>query len=143
MRTEQPKMITLSDYRLPDYLIDETHLTFELYESYALVHARLLMQRNPDLDASLPPLVLDGQQLELIDIALDGQHLTAVEYQLSDSHLQLQPLSHAFELTTTVRIEPQNNTALEGLYKSSGMFCRSDRHGRGSARCARPRRARR
>ena len=50
MRTEQPKMIALSDYRLPDYLIDETHLTFELHESYALVHARLLMQRNPGLD---------------------------------------------------------------------------------------------
>ncbi len=123
MRTEQPKMITLSDYRLPDYLIDETHLTFELHESYALVHARLLMRRNPGLDSSLPPLVLDGQQLELVDIAVDGQQLTAVEYKLTDSHLQLQPKQSAFELTTTVRIEPQNNTALEGLYKSSGMFC--------------------
>lgn len=123
MRTEQPKMITLSDYRLPDYLIDETHLTFELHESYALVHARLLMQRNPSLESSLPPLVLDGQQLELVDIAVDGHQLTAVEYKLTDSHLQLQPKQSVFELTTTVRIEPQNNTALEGLYKSSGMFC--------------------
>ncbi len=123
MRTEQPKMITLSDYRLPDYLIDETHLTFELHENYALVHARLLMQRNLGLDNSLPPLVLDGQQLELVAIAVDGQALSAVEYILTDSHLQLQPTHAAFELTTTVRIEPQNNTALEGLYKSSGMFC--------------------
>lgn len=123
MRTEQPKMIALSDYRLPDYLIDETHLTFELYESYALVHARLLMQRNPGLDESLPPLVLDGQQLELVDIKLDGRQLSAVEYSLTDSHLQIQPTKHPFELSTTVRIEPQNNTALEGLYKSSGMFC--------------------
>ena len=123
MRTEQPKMIALSDYRLPDYLIDETHLTFELHESYALVHTRLLMQRNPGLDSSLPPLVLDGQQLELVDIAVDGQQLSAVEYKVTDSHLQLQPKNSTFELTTTVRIEPQNNTALEGLYKSSGMFC--------------------
>ncbi|HHX05383.1 MAG TPA: aminopeptidase N, partial [Pseudomonas sp.] len=123
MRTEQPKMIALSDYRLPDYLIDETHLTFELHESYALVHARLLMQRNPGLDESLPPLVLDGQQLELVDIELDGRQLTSVEYTLTDSHLQIQPTKNQFELSTTVRIEPQNNTALEGLYKSSGMFC--------------------
>ena len=28
MRTDQPKMIVLSEYRLPDYLIEETHLTF-------------------------------------------------------------------------------------------------------------------
>jgi len=123
MRTEQPKMIALSDYRLPDYLIDETHLTFELHESYALVYARLVMQRNPGLDSSLPPLVLDGQKLELIDISLNGEPVSAVEYQITETHLQLQPTTRAFELETTVRIEPQNNTELEGLYKSSGMFC--------------------
>ena len=123
MRTEQPKMIALSDYRLPDYLIDETHLTFELYEDHALVHARLLMQRNPALDSSLPPLLLHGQALELLTLALDGQPLTAVEYQLSADALQVQPQHSRFELSSTVRIEPQNNTALEGLYKSSGMFC--------------------
>ncbi len=123
MRTEQPKMIVLSEYRLPDYLIEETHLTFELHESYALVHARLVMQRNPGLDDTLPPLRLDGQQLELVDLALDGQQLSAVEYTLTANSLELQPQRAAFELTSTVRIEPQNNTALEGLYKSSGMFC--------------------
>jgi len=123
MRTEQPKMIALSDYRLPDYLINETHLTFELFEDYALVHARLLMQRNPSLDTTLPPLILDGQQLELVNIAVDGQQLSALDYRLTDSHLELQPSQDVFELTSTVRIEPQKNTALEGLYKSSGMFC--------------------
>ena len=78
MRTEHPKMIKLSAYRLPDYLIEETHLTFELHESYALVHARLVMQRNPSLDTHLPPLVLDGQKLELIDINLNGERLSAM-----------------------------------------------------------------
>ena len=123
MRTEQPKMIALTDYRLPDYLIDETYLTFELFEDYALVHTRLLMQRNPSLDTNLPALVLDGQHLELVSLALDGKPLTAVEYTVTDKHLELQPTHSRFELTSTVRIEPQNNTALEGLYKSSGMFC--------------------
>ena len=123
MRTAQPKMIPLTDYRLPDYLIDETYLTFELFESYALVHTRLLMQRNPSLDTNLPALVLDGQHLELVSLALDGRPLTAVEYTVTDKHLELQPTHSRFELTSTVRIEPQNNTALEGLYKSSGMFC--------------------
>ncbi len=123
MRTEQPKMIALTDYRLPDYLIDETYLTFELFEDYALVHTRLLMQRNPSLDTNLPVLVLDGQHLELVSLALDGRPLTAVEYTVTDKHLELQPTHSRFELTSTVRIEPQNNTALEGLYKSSGMFC--------------------
>ena len=47
MRTEQPKMIYLKDYQAPEYLIDETHLTFELFEDHSLVHAQLVMRRNP------------------------------------------------------------------------------------------------
>lgn len=66
MRTEQPKMIYLKDYQAPDYLIDETNLTFELYEDHTLVHAQLVMRRNPALGSDLPLLVLDGQQLELL-----------------------------------------------------------------------------
>ena len=60
MRTEQPKTIYLKDYQAPDYLIDETHLTFELYEDHTLVHAQLVMRRKPERAASnpkLPPLV--------------------------------------------------------------------------------------
>jgi aminopeptidase N len=48
MRTEQPKMIYLKDYQAPEYLIDETHLTFELFEDHSLVHAQLVMRRNPE-----------------------------------------------------------------------------------------------
>ena len=123
MRTEQPQVIYLKDYQAPEYLIDETHLTFELFEDHTLVHAQLIMRRNPARGAGLPPLVLDGQQLELLSVALDDQPLTAADYQLGDSHLTLQPTAERFTLDTSVRIHPESNTALEGLYKSSGMFC--------------------
>ena len=63
MRTEQPKVIHLKDYQAPEYLIDETHLTFELYEDRTLVHAQLVMRRNPERPAGkLPPLELHGQR---------------------------------------------------------------------------------
>ncbi|MBU2256516.1 MAG: aminopeptidase N [Gammaproteobacteria bacterium] len=123
MRTEQPKMIYLKDYQAPDYLIDETHLTFELFDDHTLVHAQLVMHRNPAAGAGLPPLVLDGQQLELLSVALDDRELSAGDYQLSDSHLTLQPTTASFVIDSSVRIHPESNTALEGLYKSSGMFC--------------------
>jgi len=123
MRTEQPKTIRLVDYQQPDYLIEETFLTFELYEDHALVHAHLVMQRNPTLGGDLPELVLDGVELELLHLAMDAQVLTAVDYQLDAEQLRLQPQRASFTLDSTVRIEPQNNTALEGLYKSGGMFC--------------------
>lgn len=125
MRTEQPKMIYLKDYQAPDYLIDETHLTFELFEDHSLVHAQLVMRRNPERGAGLPPLVLDGQLLELLSVNLADQELTAADYQLTDSHLTVQPTSATFTLDTTVKIHPETNTALEGLYKSGSMFCLS------------------
>ncbi|QIH08383.1 MULTISPECIES: aminopeptidase N [unclassified Pseudomonas] len=123
MRTEQPKMIYLKDYQAPEYLIDETHLTFELFEDHSLVHAQLVMRRNPARGAGLPPLVLDGQQLELLSVSLSDQLLEAGDYQLDDSYLTLHPASASFTVDTSVRIHPESNTALEGLYKSSGMFC--------------------
>ncbi|OZY40723.1 aminopeptidase N [Pseudomonas fragi] len=123
MRTEQPQMIYLKDYQAPDYLIDETHLTFELFEDHTLVHAQLVMRRNPARGAGLPALALDGQQLELLSVSLDDIELAAEDYQLSDSHLILHPTSEQFVVDTSVRIHPESNTALEGLYKSGGMFC--------------------
>ncbi|MBU1330414.1 MAG: aminopeptidase N [Gammaproteobacteria bacterium] len=123
MRTEQPKMIYLKDYQVPDYLIDETHLTFELFEDHSLVHAQLVMRRNPLCSGELPVLQLDGQQLELLAVSLDGQTLGEGDYQLSDSHLSLQPKAASFVIDTSVRIHPESNTALEGLYKSGSMFC--------------------
>ncbi|KAF1053417.1 MAG: Aminopeptidase N [Stenotrophomonas maltophilia] len=126
MRTEQPKVIHLKDYQAPEYLIDETSLTFELFEEHTLVHAQLVMRRNPEravAGAALPPLVLDGQQLELLSLALDDRALAPSDYQLDDSHLTLQPSAEQFTIDSTVRIHPETNTALEGLYKSGKMFC--------------------
>lgn len=123
MRTEQSKTVYLKDYQVPDYLIDETHLTFELFEDHSLVHAQLVMRRNPEAGAGLPKLVLDGQQLELLELKLDDRELGAADYTLTDSHLSLQPTQERFVVDSSVRIHPESNTALEGLYKSGKMFC--------------------
>ncbi|CAE6940065.1 aminopeptidase N [Ectopseudomonas khazarica] len=123
MRTEQSKTIYLKDYQVPDYLIDETHLTFELFEDHSLVHAQLVMRRNPEAGAGLPPLVLDGQQLELLELKLDDRELGEGDYSLTASHLTLQPIQERFVVDSSVRIHPESNTALEGLYKSGTMFC--------------------
>ena len=87
------------------------------------IRDRLVMRRNPERGPGLPPLVLDGQQLELLSVSLGDRELSAADYQLDDSHLTLQPTAQSFTVDTSVRIHPESNTALEGLYKSSGMFC--------------------
>ena len=123
MQTEQPNVIYLKDYQAPDYLIDETHLTFELYEDHTLVHAQLVMRRNPEAGTGLPVLTLDGQDLELVSLMLNDQVLNAGDYTLTDTSLSLTPKTERFTLDSTVKIHPELNTALEGLYKSGTMFC--------------------
>ncbi|HAW22210.1 MAG TPA: aminopeptidase N, partial [Pseudomonas sp.] len=89
MRTEQPKVIHLKDYQVPDYLIDETHLTFELYEDRTMVHAQLVMRRNPEAGAGLPSLRLDGQDLELLSLSINDRQLGLGDYEIGEESLTL------------------------------------------------------
>ena len=123
MRSNQPQTIYLSDYRVPDYLVDTADLRFELFEDGARVHSTLAIRRNPESTAESAPLALDGDSLTLESVALDGRVLEAGEYQDTGEQLVLARVPEQFELTVVTWIEPQNNTRLEGLYKSSGMFC--------------------
>ena len=124
MRDAQPKNIYLKDYQPPHFIIDETHLRFDLFEDYSQVDSRLVMQRNNQQYAGYTgPLVLVGQQLELLTIKINGKLLAADDFQQEADTLTIYNVGDEFELEISTRTEPQNNTALEGLYKSGGMFC--------------------
>jgi aminopeptidase N len=124
MRDAQPENIYLKNYQPPYFVIEQTHLRFDLFEDYAQVDSRLVVRRNRQQHENFEgPLVLVGQQLELLAIAIDGSQLTDKEYLLEDDSLTIHNVSDSFELAISTRTEPQNNTELEGLYKSGGMFC--------------------
>lgn len=123
MKTDTPKTIHLEDYRPPDFLIEEVFLDVVLGEETTRVAARLTMRRNPAAATPDAPLVLDGEHLETERVAIDGTYLGGNAYTLADNKLTLAEVPDVFTLETTVRIKPQENTALEGLYKSDGIFC--------------------
>jgi len=123
MRTNQPQTIYLSEYQAPAYLVDHVSLRFELFEDGARVHSTLSMRQNPAAGQSGGPLALDGDSLTLESLSLNGQPLASGEYQIEGDKLVIPAVPDSFELTVVTWIEPQNNTRLEGLYKSSGMFC--------------------
>ncbi|PCM43512.1 aminopeptidase N [Marinobacter sp. ANT_B65] len=123
MRTEQPKTIYLSDYKVPAHLVDTVDLRFELFDDGARVHSTLSVRRNPESAEMAAPLVLDGDSLKLELVALNGKELPADDYQDTGDRLVIAEVPDQFELTVVTWVEPQNNTRLEGLYKSSGMFC--------------------
>ncbi|MGB1950368.1 MAG: aminopeptidase N [Marinobacter sp.] len=123
MRTSQPQTIYLNDYRVPAFLVDHVDLRFELFEDGARVHSVLSMRRNPDSGDRSGALELDGDSLRLESVALNGSPLSAGQYEDHGDRLVVAGVPEAFELAVVTWIEPQNNTRLEGLYKSSGMFC--------------------
>jgi aminopeptidase N len=118
-----PQPIHLKDYQVPDYLVDRVDLDVRLDPASTEVTARLSVRRNPAAGEGLPPLVLDGQELELVSVRLDGEPLGANRYSVDEEHLTIEAPPAAFELEITARTQPENNTALEGLYLSNGVFC--------------------
>ncbi len=123
MAATTPQPIRLEDYRPPDWLVDQVELEFALGEDGSEVSARLRVRRNPAAGAGARPLVLDGQELELLALEIDGEPVGANRYALDDDHLSLHELPAACTIATRVRIHPERNTALEGLYVSNGIFC--------------------
>ncbi|MDX9875040.1 MAG: aminopeptidase N, partial [Spongiibacteraceae bacterium] len=122
MRDAQPRTIRLSDYRVPDFLVDTIELHFRLDEAQTRVGSRLALRRNPAGVAGAP-LVLNGVELELQEVSLDGRRLDATEYQVDAEQLILDKLPAECVLEIETLIRPQENTSLEGLYKSRTMFC--------------------
>jgi len=118
-----PRTIYLKDYQVPDYLIDTVELRFELEPAETRVSSRLTVRFHPDVHKDNRQLVLHGQELALIEIRIDGNLLSDADYTLDDDTLILENIDDGALLEIETQIAPNQNTTLEGLYVSSGMFC--------------------
>ncbi len=124
MSKDNPSTIFLKDYRVPSFLIDETELHFELGDKATLVRSTLKLRRNPESDDPDADLQLHGDpSLVLRRLVLDGNDLTEADYLRDDEYLTLSGLPEQCTLECVTLIKPQQNTSLEGLYQSNGMFC--------------------
>ncbi len=121
MLHDTPKTIYLREYQSPGFHIDQVELHVDLGEEHTLVRSLLYIRRDPGAESE--PLRLHGEQLELLSLKLDEEPLNPDDYAQDDESLTIFQLPEQFVLESTVRIFPQNNTALEGLYQSNGMFC--------------------
>ncbi|MEA3362429.1 MAG: aminopeptidase N [Thermodesulfobacteriota bacterium] len=123
MSKKTPETIYLKNYKTPAHLVEQVDLKFDLYGSATRVSSALQMSLNSDRDGVLEPLVLDGEQLKLLEVKLDGKVLSPSEYLQDDESLQIVAVPENFTLEIQTQIDPLNNTALEGLYLTSGNFC--------------------
>lgn len=123
MQTEEHRTIYRKEYQPAPYLIETIHLTFRLGEEHTEVTARTEIRKNPAARDTGSRLKLDGEMLELLAISYNGTPLASDRYDVHAKGLNIEVKDDVFILEITTRINPDANTSLEGLYRSSGNFC--------------------
>jgi len=121
MSESSVKTIYLKDYQKPAFELEQVKLTFRLFEDGATVLSVLNFKRCADAGAE--PLYLHGEDLELRSIKVNNQLLSSDDYQLDHEGLTIKNAPAEFTLECETWVRPQDNKRLEGLYKSSSMFC--------------------
>ena len=120
MRNDDVVTVRRADYQAPSWLIESIALEFDLAPERTLVTATSVVTRNSA--GTDGPLVLDGEDLELLGIDIDGRALAPAAYKVLPDRLQLTPRSDRFTLTIRNAIAPSVNSELMGLYVSHGNF---------------------
>jgi aminopeptidase N len=113
----------LKDYTVFDFIIEELQLKFQLFDNHTLVVAEARYKKNPLSTTQKPALMLFGEQLELLALTQNGVPLLAESYHMDEKSLVIDSPPDNFSLNIVTRIHPAKNTALEGLYRSSGNYC--------------------
>jgi len=125
MKTDTPQTVFLKDYTVPAYLVDTVDLDLDIHPGTTTVSATLVIRRNPAVADQ--PLTLDGEELETISVSVDGQ---PVAYTQSATQLTIASVPAQFTLQTVVRMNPDKNTRLSGLYRSKdGYFTQCEAQG--------------
>lgn len=115
----------LADYRPYPFTLSETRLDITLAPTGTRVRAEIDMQPKDARNAA--DLVLDGGAgLRLGSLTIDGAAPDPAFVRREGEVLTIGAAAlprTAFTLATEVDIDPEANTAFEGLYLSNGIFC--------------------
>ena len=118
----EPRAVHLSDYQPFSHRVLDVALTFRLTPRATRVLATLRLEPNPARPGR-HDLRLDGENLRLLSLRLDGTPLDITPDATGLTIPAALLPAQAFTLETEVEIDPEGNTALEGLYMSRGMYC--------------------
>lgn len=111
-----PPLTRLADYQPPDWLVPDIALYMDLDPQRTKVRARLRVERNGQHQR---PLILDGEDLELLSLKVDGKDQPLP----NRGPLKIDIAGDMATIETEVAIAPAANTRLMGLYASGGNLC--------------------
>ncbi|MBI2749145.1 MAG: aminopeptidase N [Burkholderiales bacterium] len=113
-------VINRADYSAPAFWIEAVDLSFDLDPAKTRVLNKMLLRRNPDVEAQ--PLKLDGEELNLARVLVNGQ---GTSFKMEGERLVLENLPEGndpFSLEIFTTCAPVKNTKLSGLYVSQDSF---------------------
>ena len=120
MKEGQPKLTRLDEYAFPAYVTDETRLKFDIEDGRTRVSSELDIRKVREDSTEI---YLNGEELDLVSVSVDGRRISENEYSVDDFGMTIFGLGETHTIRIVTEIVPEQNTALEGLYKSSAMYC--------------------
>jgi aminopeptidase N len=120
MKTDAPKVIKLSDYKKPDYLVKTIDLVVHLDNNKTKIQSKMVIEKNTNEAA---PLILNGEELVLLSIVINGEKVDNYDYSTQTHTLTIPNVPLKFTLEIENEINPEANKTLDGLYKSGTIFC--------------------
>lgn len=121
MKTDAPKVIKLSEYKKPNYVVDTIDLVVHLDNTATLVQSKMSIKKNNANE--MGPLILNGEELSLKSIAINGKKLEDKDYTVAGDLLTINDAPSEFILEVENTVNPEANKTLDGLYKSGIIFC--------------------
>ena len=119
MRVEPPPAIHLADYAPPLQAIRHVSLRIDLHPTSTRVRSEMRVEPRAN-----GPMVLHGEGLQLVSITIDGASVAASDFTYAYDLLTLAAVpAGPFTLCIEQLCNPHANTALSGLYLSSGAYC--------------------
>ncbi len=117
------KEIFLKDYLPPVFLISTVELDISILpDDSAVVLNKMTVARNPKSKDKKAPLVLKGDDQELVSVMVNGMALAKKDYKLAKGELTLPSVTGKAVVEIVSTHNPATNTALSGLYKAGPML---------------------
>ncbi len=120
MRDGAPKTIFRKDYQAPAFQVSSVSLFVDIRPGETVVESQLQVTR---VGSEKAPLVLNGEGLTLQALSIDGAEITEEHYIYDGKNLTIAEVPSEFSLSSRVSICPEENTSLEGLYRSRTIYC--------------------
>jgi aminopeptidase N len=121
-KTDIAQEVRLADYSETDYIISQVELKFWLNSTKTRVQSMMKLKAREG--APRKELVLDGVDLQLESILVNNHALVEEQYIVTENTLTIMDLpEEEFSLEIITFVNPEANTALDGLYKSGSIYC--------------------